>query len=60
MKKNRKAIIILVNAILLAAVIFSVTVASQVMKKGYATIAGHSMFRVVTGSMEPTLPVGSL
>lgn len=32
----------------------------QIMTNGYVTIAGHSMFRVVTGSMEPTIHVGAL
>lgn len=32
----------------------------QVLSKGYVTIGGYSMFRVVTGSMEPTISTGSL
>lgn len=32
----------------------------QVMTKGYVTVGGYSMFRVVTGSMEPTISTGSL
>lgn len=49
------------SGILLA---FAVTVVMiigyQIMTRGYVTIAGHSMFRVVTGSMEPTISVGAL
>ena len=33
---------------------------AQVLSKGYVSIANYSMFRVVTGSMEPAIPVGSL
>ena len=32
----------------------------QVLSRGYANIGGFMMFRVVTGSMEPTIPVGAL
>lgn len=32
----------------------------QVMSYGYANIGGFMMFRVVTGSMEPTIPTGAL
>lgn len=32
----------------------------QIYTQGYANIAGFSVFRVVTGSMEPNIPVGSL
>ena len=34
--------------------------AIQVLSQGYVDLGGYSLFRVVTGSMEPTLPVGSL
>jgi signal peptidase len=36
--------------------IFSV----QILTKGYVSIAGRSLFRVVTGSMEPTIPTGAV
>ena len=42
------------------AVLLCVVVLVQVYTQGYVNIAGFSMFRVVTGSMEPTIPVGSL
>lgn len=32
----------------------------QVLSQGYVNCGGYSLFRVVTGSMEPTLPVGTL
>lgn len=32
----------------------------QVLSQGYVNCGGYSVFRVVTGSMEPTLPVGTL
>ena len=45
---------------LVISVILCLTVVAQVMTNGYVQIGGFSLFRVVTGSMEPTLPVGSL
>lgn len=41
-------------------VIFCLTVTIQVLTKGYASIMGFSVFRVVTGSMEPEIPVGTI
>ena len=32
----------------------------QVMTKGYVQIGGYSMFRVITGSMEPTISTGAV
>lgn len=40
--------------------LFCLTVTAQVMTAGYANLAGYSVFRVVTGSMEPTIPTGSV
>ena len=34
--------------------------AVQVATRGYVTIGGRSLFRVVTGSMEPTISVGAV
>lgn len=45
---------------LVLAMVLCVVVVSQVLSQGYVSIAGYSMFRVVTPSMEPTLPVGAL
>lgn len=42
------------------AILLCVCVIMQVYTQGYVNIAGFSMFRVVTGSMEPNIPVGSL
>ncbi|MBE6957932.1 MAG: signal peptidase I [Ruminococcaceae bacterium] len=42
------------------AMILCVFVVSQVLSQGYVSIGGYSVFRVVTPSMEPTLPVGAL
>jgi len=44
--------------ILVVALCLYVTV--QVLSNGYANLGGFMMFRVVTGSMEPTIPVGAL
>lgn len=42
------------------ALVLCLTVIAQVLSKGYVTFAGYSLFRVVTGSMEPSIPVGAL
>ena len=44
--------------ILVVALCLYVTI--QVLSHGYANLCGFMMFRVVTGSMEPTIPVGAL
>lgn len=46
--------------ILVAAVGLCLLVVSQVQSKGYVSVVGHSLFRVITGSMEPTIPVDAL
>lgn len=45
---------------LVAAAALCLSVIVQVTTNGYVQFGGFSLFRVVTGSMEPTLPVGSL
>ena len=45
---------------LVIAVVLCLTVIIQVTTTGYVSIGGYSLFRVVTGSMEPALPVGTL
>lgn len=45
---------------LVLAMILCVVVVSQILSQGYVSIGGYSLFRVVTPSMEPTLPVGAL
>ncbi|MCC8120724.1 MAG: signal peptidase I [Oscillospiraceae bacterium] len=62
-EKKKKCFKILDRAstIFLALVIcLCAAIAIQVQVKGYASVFGFSAFRVVTGSMEPTLTVGSL
>ena len=46
--------------VLCFAVLFSLFISIQIVVRGYADIAGYSVFRVVTGSMEPTLSVNTL
>jgi len=49
-----------VTAILIVAVALSLFSFVQVLNKGYVSIFGFSLFKVVTGSMEPEIPVGAL
>lgn len=56
--KNMASIV--VSWVLVIAVLLCVGVLAQVLSKGYVSVAGFSLFRVVTGSMEPEIPVGSL
>lgn len=60
MKKEGKFIQFLMTTILILSVICCIMVIAQVMSKGYVNIGGYSFFHVVTGSMEPTIPKGSL
>ena len=46
--------------LLLVSVVVCLFVVVQSMSKGYVRVGGHSLFRVVTGSMEPTIPTGSV
>ena len=50
----------LVTVLLILAVLLCLYVVIQVLSNGYVNFGGFMMFRVVTGSMEPTIPVGSL
>lgn len=61
-KQNRlqKRISLLVTVLLVLAVCLCLYTAIQVMSNGYVNLGGFMLFRVVTGSMEPTIPVGSL
>lgn len=56
-KKIRNTVI---TVALILAVLLCLYIAIQVMTTGRVSIFGFSMFRVVTGSMEPQIPVGSL
>lgn len=49
-----------ITVILILAVLLCLYIAIQVMTTGHSTLFGFSLFRVVTGSMEPTIPVGAL
>lgn len=46
--------------LLLVSVVVCLFVVVQSMSEGYVRVGGHSLFRVVTGSMEPTIPTGSV
>ena len=49
-----------VTILLILSVMLCIYVVFQLLSNGYVDIAGFMMFRVVTGSMEPTMSVGSL
>ena len=50
----------LVTVLLVLSVLLCLYVVVQVLSRGYVNICGFMLFRVVTGSMEPTIPVGAL
>lgn len=56
--KRRINALLTVLTVLVALLCLHVTI--QVLSQGYVNCGGYSLFRVVTGSMEPTLPVGTL
>ena len=58
--KLYKIIEALTGLILVFAVILMMTIVSQITSKGYVTIGGYGLFKVATGSMEPTIETGSL
>lgn len=51
---------LLVTVLLILSVVLCLFVTVQVMSDGYVNICGFMTFRVVTGSMEPTIRVGAL
>lgn len=51
---------IAVTFLLILAVALCLYAAIQVLTYGYVNLGGFMMFRVVTGSMEPTIPVGAM
>ncbi len=61
-KKSRwqRRISAAVTVLLVLAVMLCLYAAIQVLSNGYVNIGGIMMFRVVTGSMEPTIPTGAL
>ena len=59
-QKMQRRISALVTVLLILVVLLCVYVAVQVFSNGYVNFGGYTMFRVVTGSMEPTIPTGAL
>ncbi|MFI3228271.1 MAG: signal peptidase I [Clostridia bacterium] len=57
---NNKFLFGFVNVLLVATTIFSAIIIFQMSKNGYVSIFDMSVFRVVTGSMEPTIPVNAM
>ena len=57
---KKQVLPVLVTVLLVCTVVMCFTVVVQVLTQGYASLFGHSLFRVVTGSMEPEIPVGTL
>ena len=60
LEKRQKILYVITSILVTLAVSLCLYFSVQVIKNGYVTIAGHSMFRVVTGSMEPTIQKGEL
>lgn len=56
----QRRISVLVTVLLILAVLLCLYVVIQVLSNGYVSFGGFMMFRVVTGSMEPTISVGAL
>ena len=58
---NRYFKLYLLSSVVLAlAISLCLAVSVQVMSKGYVSVGGYSVFRVVTGSMEPEIPTGAV
>ena len=49
-----------VTVLLVLVVVLCLYVVIQLLNNGYVNMGGFILFRVVTGSMEPTIPVGTL
>lgn len=58
--KKRNLASVIITILLVVAIALCIFVMAQVLSKGYVSLGGYSLFRVVTGSMEPEIPVGSL
>lgn len=56
----QRRISLLITVLLVLSVLLCLYVVIQVLSRGYVNIGGFMLFRVVTGSMEPTIPVGAL
>ena len=59
-KIRNKLISGIVTVILIMAICLCLFSFAQVLNKGYVSFFGYSFFKVTTGSMEPTIPVGAL
>jgi len=59
-EKRQSGMYIFSSVFLVAVVLLCLFISVQVLTNGYASFGGYSVFRVVTGSMEPTIPTGSL
>lgn len=57
---GEKKLYIISSVILTIAAAICLIFSIQVVSKGYVTIGGYSTFRVVTGSMEPTISTGAI
>lgn len=57
---RKKAAAVAVSCILIVSVMLCLGVVTQVLSNGYVNLCGFSLFRVVTGSMEPEISVGAL
>lgn len=64
MEKKESALLrvisILVTVLLILTVILCIYIVYQLFRYGTVNLGGYMMFRVVTGSMEPTMSVGTL
>lgn len=59
-ERLQRQLSMLVTLLLVLAVALCLYTVVQVLSQGYVNLGGFMMFRVVTGSMEPTIPVGAL
>ena len=58
--RTEKILSVASSVLLVLAILFCGFVMMQIMRDGYVTIFGYSVFHVVSDSMEPTIPVGTL
>ncbi len=59
-KLHRKLVSTAIALLLLAAICICLYTTVQVLSNGYVSVGGYSCFRVITGSMEPSIAVGEL
>lgn len=57
---GKKRSTIVISVLMALAVLLCIFVIGQVLSKGYVSVGKFSLFRVVTGSMEPAMPVGTV